>query len=380
MRLDQLLKVITDKEGVRFVFVVCLMESVRKGSSTTRPPVVVIGWKHPTVTNVAGKVSRKLEISCTEASPENCRGLEYSRGSLGSLKVTTIEEANDITTMKFDELSRFLRTFELTLEDREPKKKSGIALQVINEDTPQLSKERTQDDNLVESQLNKEFNSSGISRSSSFSSYATHKHKDIDKSDRTSTSLRSNRSFRCHECEDKDSSSDSDAEEYDRTLISCTTEKDNDIKNLLCNLLRSDEADLWHKRLGHIKCPTGKQVKASHNSIGQCTISRVLKLLHMDLMDPMQVESLGGKKYAFLIVDNFSRYTLAPTRNKARLVTQGYAHIEGADFCKTFAPVTCLEAIRLLLRLACIREVKLYQMDVKSALLNDFLNEEVYVA
>lgn len=33
--------------------------------------VVVIGWKYPTVTNVAGKVSQKLEISYTEASPEN---------------------------------------------------------------------------------------------------------------------------------------------------------------------------------------------------------------------------------------------------------------------------------------------------------------------
>ena len=29
----------------------------------------------------------------------------------------------------------------------------------------------------------------------------------------------------------------------------------------------------------------------------------------MDLMGPMQVESLGGKRYAYVVVDDFSRYT-----------------------------------------------------------------------
>ena len=48
--------------------------------------------------------------------------------------------------------------------------------------------------------------------------------------------------------------------------------------------------------------------------------SRVLELLHMDLMDPMQIESIGGKKYVFVCVDDFSRYT----QNNARLVAQGY--------------------------------------------------------
>ncbi|TYK17067.1 Retrovirus-related Pol polyprotein from transposon TNT 1-94 [Cucumis melo var. makuwa] len=67
-------------------------------------------------------------------------------------------------------------------------------------------------------------------------------------------------------------------------------------------------------------------------------------------------------------------------RNKTRLVAQGYAQVEGVDFDETFAPVARLEAIRLLLSISCFQKFKLFQMDVKSAFLNAYLNEEVYVA
>ena len=66
-------------------------------------------------------------------------------------------------------------------------------------------------------------------------------------------------------------------------------------------------------------------------------------------------------------------------RNKARLVAQGYNQEESIDFDETFAPVARLEAIRMLLAFACFRDFKLYQMDVKSAFLNGFINEKVYV-
>ena len=66
-------------------------------------------------------------------------------------------------------------------------------------------------------------------------------------------------------------------------------------------------------------------------------------------------------------------------RNKARLVAQGYTKVEGLDFGETYAPVARLEAIRILLAYACAHNIKLYQMDVKSAFLNGYINELVFV-
>ena len=66
-------------------------------------------------------------------------------------------------------------------------------------------------------------------------------------------------------------------------------------------------------------------------------------------------------------------------RNKARLVVQGYNQEEGIDFDETFSPVARLEAIRLLLAFVCHMNFKLFQMDVKRAFLNNFIQEEVHV-
>ena len=66
-------------------------------------------------------------------------------------------------------------------------------------------------------------------------------------------------------------------------------------------------------------------------------------------------------------------------RNKASLIAQGYSQMEGADYDETFAPVACMESIRILLALACHLKFKFYQMDVKTAFLNGFLKEYVYV-
>jgi hypothetical protein len=62
-------------------------------------------------------------------------------------------------------------------------------------------------------------------------------------------------------------------------------------------------------------------------------------------------------------------------RNKARLVVQGYTKVEGLDCGEIYAPVARLEAIRILLAYACAHNIKLYQINVKSAFLNSYINE-----
>ena len=66
-------------------------------------------------------------------------------------------------------------------------------------------------------------------------------------------------------------------------------------------------------------------------------------------------------------------------RNKAILVAKGYNQEEGIDFNEKYTPIVRSEAIRMLLAYACIKDFKLFQMDVKSAFLNGFIMEEVYV-
>ncbi|GKC30006.1 retrovirus-related pol polyprotein from transposon TNT 1-94 [Tanacetum coccineum] len=68
------------------------------------------------------------------------------------------------------------------------------------------------------------------------------------------------------------------------------------------------------------------------------------------------------------------------SRNKARLIAQGYNQQEGIDYDETYNPVSRLESIRILLAYTCALDFKLFQMDVKSAFLNGLINEEVYVA
>ena len=99
-----------------------------------------------------------------------------------------------------------------------------------------------------------------------------------------------------------------------------------------------DESWLWHRRLGHVNmnlitqlnknelvrglpkisfekdkvceaCQMGKQIKTSFKNKNFISTSRPLELLHMDLFGPLRTTSVGGKSYAFVIVDDFSRYT-----------------------------------------------------------------------
>ncbi|GKE23042.1 putative ribonuclease H-like domain-containing protein [Tanacetum coccineum] len=67
-------------------------------------------------------------------------------------------------------------------------------------------------------------------------------------------------------------------------------------------------------------------------------------------------------------------------KNKARLVAHGYRQEEGIDFEESFALVARLDALRIFLAYSSHMIMIVYQMDVKTAFLNDILREEVYVS
>nr|GEY15890.1 reverse transcriptase domain-containing protein [Tanacetum cinerariifolium] len=95
---------------------------------------------------------------------------------------------------------------------------------------------------------------------------------------------------------------------------------------------------LWHRRLNHLNfgtindlarkdlvrglprlkfekdhlcsaCQLGKSKKQTHKPKAENTNSEVLNTLHMDLCDPIRVQTINGKKYILVIVDDYSRFT-----------------------------------------------------------------------
>nr|GEX00286.1 hypothetical protein [Tanacetum cinerariifolium] len=98
------------------------------------------------------------------------------------------------------------------------------------------------------------------------------------------------------------------------------------------------ESWLWHRRLSHLNfgainhlarqglvrglpklkfkkdhlcsaCAIGKSNKKSHKPKSEDTNQEKLYLLNMDLYGPMRVESVNGKNYILIIVDDYSRFT-----------------------------------------------------------------------
>ncbi|GKD98329.1 retrotransposon protein, putative, ty1-copia subclass [Tanacetum coccineum] len=64
---------------------------------------------------------------------------------------------------------------------------------------------------------------------------------------------------------------------------------------------------------------------------------------------------------------------------KARLVAKGFTQTYGVDYEETFSPVADIRAITILIAIAAYYDYKIWQMDVKTAFLNGFLEEEIYM-
>nr|GEX46545.1 retrovirus-related Pol polyprotein from transposon TNT 1-94 [Tanacetum cinerariifolium] len=229
----------------------------------------------------------------------------------------------------------------------------------------------------------------------------------------------------------------------------------------------SSQSWLWHQRLSHLNfvtinnlvknnlvqglpkmkfekdhlcsaCEQGKIHRKHHKSKMVFASNKPFYLLHMDLCGPMRVQSINGKRYVLVVVDDYSRYTwvfflhskdeaseviislIKKTRVNLQLQVQhvrtdngtefkyktlakffdekarakgnievfvGYSKESAAfriynkrtriDYDEMCAPVARIEAIRLFLAYAAHKNFIVFQMDVKTLFLNGILKEEV---
>src|SRR3954471_23283387 len=64
---------------------------------------------------------------------------------------------------------------------------------------------------------------------------------------------------------------------------------------------------------------------------------------------------------------------------KSRIVAKVFRQIQGVDYDETFSPAAKLKSVRILLAIAADYDYEIWQMDVKTAFLNGFFKEELYM-
>jgi hypothetical protein len=64
---------------------------------------------------------------------------------------------------------------------------------------------------------------------------------------------------------------------------------------------------------------------------------------------------------------------------KARMVAKGFTQKEGIEYEETFSLVAILKSIQMLLPITSHFDYEIWQMDVKTALINEHLDEDIYM-
>ncbi|GKB65400.1 retrotransposon protein, putative, ty1-copia subclass, partial [Tanacetum coccineum] len=95
-----------------------------------------------------------------------------------------------------------------------------------------------------------------------------------------------------------------------------------------------------------------------------------------DLVDLPPNGKTVGSKWLFKKKTNMDE---AVHTYEARIVAKGYTQTPWIDYEETFSPVADIRAIRIIIAIAAFYDYEIWQMDVKTAFLNGYLNEEVYM-
>ena len=64
---------------------------------------------------------------------------------------------------------------------------------------------------------------------------------------------------------------------------------------------------------------------------------------------------------------------------KAWLVAKGFRQVQGVDYDKILSLVAMLKSVRIMLAIAAFYDYEIWQMGVKTAFLNAYLKEELYM-
>ena len=64
---------------------------------------------------------------------------------------------------------------------------------------------------------------------------------------------------------------------------------------------------------------------------------------------------------------------------KLELSQKGFRQVQGVDYDEIFSLVSMLKSVRIMLAIAAFYDYETWQMDVKTAFLNGFLEQELYM-
>ncbi|GKB42300.1 retrotransposon protein, putative, ty1-copia subclass [Tanacetum coccineum] len=68
-----------------------------------------------------------------------------------------------------------------------------------------------------------------------------------------------------------------------------------------------------------------------------------------------------------------------PPQEEVVPIPKGYTQLYGVDYEETFSPVADIRANRILISIAAYYDYEIWQMDVKTAFLNGYLDEDIYM-